>query len=250
MELERQLVLVSPNLVFRLKHGQKTYIFFMSSEFERTQWIEAIQTLQTTSLPPAPTDNFTMFELQTWITACRSYLKTNMGSYLLRSGHDESLLVGDLHITVVDLQGLEYNAGTFAGLFNEIAHLFILFLLDLYVYIEVDFYGHFFRKASTKIVCNTNLPVWNEPFVIDLEGCENMRILVYRENTNNPLFGKFTQKLSQTWLGQTPVEKKFLINNCQLRVIMKFIPYEMNKRSVPTGKVGSLFGEKIQLVCK
>lgn len=115
MELESQLVLVSPNLVFRLKHKQtqKTFVFFLSSEFERTQWIEAIQTLQQTSSPPAPSNTFTMFELQTWITACRSFLKTNMGSYLLRSGHDESLLVGDLHVTILDMHSLEYNAGNF-----------------------------------------------------------------------------------------------------------------------------------------
>lgn len=113
MELESQLVLVSPNLVFRLKHKhtQKNFKFFLSSEFERTQWIEAIQTLQQTSSPPAPATAFTMFELQAWITACRSFLKTNMGSYLLRSGHDESLLVGDLHVTVLDMRELEYNAG-------------------------------------------------------------------------------------------------------------------------------------------
>lgn len=113
MELESQLVLVSPNLVFRIKHRQtaKTYTFFLSSEFERTQWIEAIQTLQRTSKPPVAASNFSMFELQTWITACRTFLKTNMGSYLLRTGHDEKLLVGDLHITIFDMQGLEFTAG-------------------------------------------------------------------------------------------------------------------------------------------
>jgi len=52
-----------------------------------------------------------MFELQTWITACRQFLKTNMGSYLLRSGKDESLLVGDLHLYVYDMTGLEFTCG-------------------------------------------------------------------------------------------------------------------------------------------
>lgn len=113
MELESQLVLVSPNLVFRIKHRQtgKTYIFFLSSEFERMQWIEAIQTLQRTSKPPAPSIIVSMYELQTWITACRAFLKTNMGSYLLRTGHDEKLLVGDLHVSIFDMHGLEFAAG-------------------------------------------------------------------------------------------------------------------------------------------
>nr|XP_023012367.1 active breakpoint cluster region-related protein [Leptinotarsa decemlineata] len=112
IELESQLVLVSPNLVYRIKNKMtgRTYMFFLSSDFERTQWIEAIQTLQKTertgkmNAPP-------ISELQTWITACRSYLKTNMGSYLLRSGNDERLLVGDLHVFVYDLCGLDYSCG-------------------------------------------------------------------------------------------------------------------------------------------
>ncbi|XP_018325417.1 active breakpoint cluster region-related protein [Agrilus planipennis] len=234
LELESQLVLVSPNLAFRIKHrqSQKTFTFYLSSEFERTQWIEAIQTLQKTSKPPTPTNNVSMFELQTWITACRTFLKTNMGSYLLRSGHDESLLVGDLHITIKDLQGLDYSVG-------------------MYVCVEVDFYGHFFRKAKTKLVCNTNAPVWNETFVIDLEGCENLRILVYRETESHvALFGKHMQKLSRQWLGQNTIEKSLQINNCTLRIGLKFVPCEVSLRRVPTGKAGSLFGEKIQNVCK
>jgi hypothetical protein len=52
-----------------------------------------------------------MYELQAWITACRTFLKTNMGSYLLRTGRDESLLVGDLHLTLRELQDLDQPAG-------------------------------------------------------------------------------------------------------------------------------------------
>lgn len=50
--------------------------------------------------------SLTLQELQTWITACRSFLKTNMGSFLLKSGVDDSLLLGDLHIVVSSLHGL------------------------------------------------------------------------------------------------------------------------------------------------
>ncbi|XP_017775840.1 PREDICTED: active breakpoint cluster region-related protein isoform X2 [Nicrophorus vespilloides] len=234
LELESQLVLVSPNLIFRIKHRNqpKQYTFFLSSEFERTQWVETIKTLQKTSRPPAPSASFSMLDLQGWITACRTYLKTNMGSYLLRSGHDESLLVGDLHITVFDLQGLEYAA-------------------DVYICIEVDFYGHFFRKAKTKMSCKSNSPQWNENFIIDLEGCENLRILVYRDTgTQSTLFGKHTQQLSRQWLHQNTTEKKLKINGCELRIGLKYIPYEVSpNRRVPS-KAGPLFGEKISQICK
>ncbi|GJQ70902.1 EG:23E12.2 [Trypoxylus dichotomus] len=246
LELESQLVLVSPNLIFKLKHAQmqKSYIFFLSSEYERMQWSDTIRTLQTTAMPPAPTSNaLDLMELQVWITACRTYLIPNMGSYLLRSGHDESLLVGDLHITIHEMQGLEYIA-------------------DLYICIEVDFYGHFFCKAKTKTKINTTGTfIWNESFVIDLEGCENMRLLVYREHGSHSNFtpnssshslvlGKCTQQLSRKWLGPSTIDKRVEINHCELRIGLKFIPYEGNIRGVPTGKAGALFGEKIQQVCR
>lgn len=127
----------------------------------------------------------------------------------------------------------------------------------MYVCIEVDFYGHFFQRAKTKLVCNSTNPVWNEHFNIDVEGCENLRILVYREvhaeNQDQPeyaLFGKHTQKLSRKWLRQELTEKNLTINGCKLRISLKFIPCEVSSRNVPTGKIGALFGEKIQQVCK
>lgn len=46
-DLEAQLVLASPNLVFRVgNRTSRAYTFFLSSEFERTQWIEAVHALQ------------------------------------------------------------------------------------------------------------------------------------------------------------------------------------------------------------
>lgn len=54
-ELEGQLVLASPNLIFRVGvRGpgaggaalQRQHIFFLSSEYERTQWIDSIHALQ------------------------------------------------------------------------------------------------------------------------------------------------------------------------------------------------------------
>lgn len=238
IELESQLVLVSPNLVYRIKHKStgRTYMFFLSSDFERTQWIEAIQTLQRTERTgkqPTNSSHFSMFELQTWITACRQFLKTNMGSYLLRSGNDESLLVGDLHLHVYDLTGLE-------------------FACDLYVCVEVDFYGHFFQKAKTKTSKHSQNPHWNESFVIDLEGCENLRVLVYREGQpHDNLFGKHTMKLSRKWLNeQQTIDRQLMVNGCTLRMGLRYVPCEVSLRRVPAGKVGSLFGEKIQAVCK
>lgn len=46
-DLEAQLVLAYPDLVLRVgQRGSRLYCFLLSSEFERTQWIEAVNALQ------------------------------------------------------------------------------------------------------------------------------------------------------------------------------------------------------------
>lgn len=58
-----------------------------------------------------------MLELQAWVTACRSYLQTDMGSYLLRSGRDDSLLLGDLQLHI---GGMVAPLDTAAGMYYEL----------------------------------------------------------------------------------------------------------------------------------
>lgn len=85
-----------------------------------------------------------MYELQAWVTACRTYLQTDMGSYLLRSGRDESLLLGDLHLTLLGL--------TPPGL-DRVG--------DLYIIVEVDSYGHYFKRARSRIA-RGQAPIWGK----------------------------------------------------------------------------------------
>lgn len=133
----------------------------------------------------------------------------------------------------------------------------------MYVCVEVDFYGHFFCKAKTKVRKNdTGTFVWNESFVLDLECCGNIRLLVYREDAgpyspgndaSEPhaiVFGKHMQQLSRKWLVPGPIDKRVKINQCDMRVTLKFCPGEVSLRRVPTGKTGALFGEKIHSVCR
>lgn len=94
-------------------------------------------------------------------------MKTEMGSYLMRNTNDESLLVGDLYMEVHGLEGLEQAN-------------------DLYICVEVDSYGHYFRKATTKKICRSQTPLWNESFMLELEGSQNVRILLY-EAKERPL---------------------------------------------------------------
>lgn len=235
-ELEAQLVLASPNLVMRVSQKQartqNCYTFFLSSEFERGQWIEAVEALQQGGMPPGSLP-LSMYELQAWVTACRTYLQTDMGSYLMRSGRDESLLLGDLHLTLLGLlsPGVE-RVG------------------DLFIVVEVDSYGHYFKRAKSRIA-RGQAPTWGETFVVELEGSQNLRVLLYEEcGGKSVLRGKCTQRLSRCWLQGEGVERGLNLGPASLEVGLKFVPSEVTLRRVPSAKPQGLFGAKIQQVCK
>lgn len=165
-DIEAQLVLASPNLVFRLgnKLNNKISTFFLSSHYERTQWIDTIISLQEScNLPIAQQVN--LLDLQAWIAACQTFVKTEMGSYLMRNSRDESLLIGDLQLTIIGVSGFDKPS-------------------DLFCCVEADSYGHYFHKATTKTPMNCVNTQWNENFLIELEGCQNMRFLLYEDTGN------------------------------------------------------------------
>jgi hypothetical protein len=49
---------------------------------------------------------------------------------------------------------------------------------------QVDSYGHFFRVVRTKVEAESLEPAWNQEFMVDLEGSENLRLLVYQVHSN------------------------------------------------------------------
>uniref|UniRef100_A0A0K2TVS8 Active breakpoint cluster regionrelated proteinlike [Megachile rotundata] n=1 Tax=Lepeophtheirus salmonis TaxID=72036 RepID=A0A0K2TVS8_LEPSM len=241
-EIESLLVLASPSLVFQVAHRQgKSYTFFLSSEYERSQWVETLHVLQSslsansgTTTPPIK--DITMFELQSWITNCRKLLKTNMGSFLMRSPRDEPLLFGDLHFTVSSLQGLTRSS-------------------EIFVILEVDSYGHYFRKSKTKSILTScpGDPTWNEEFIIELEGSENIRILVYEQGSSSPptLRGRATLELSRSWISESEMEQRISMNDLVLTCNMKFVCFEETLRRVPDVKSSSgLFGTSISNLSK
>ncbi|XP_065364346.1 active breakpoint cluster region-related protein isoform X2 [Calliphora vicina] len=232
-DLESQLVLASPNLVFRIgnKASNKTVTFFLSSDFERTHWIDSILSLQQQCNIPG-SNIINALEIHAFIVAMQKSMKTEMGSYLMRNTNDESLLVGDLHMTVNSLSGLDHPA-------------------DLYISIEVDSYGHYFRKAATKMICRSMNPIWNESFVVELEGSQNVRILLYALQERPILRAKYVLKLSRSWLKESPQGRAIKLgDNLTLNTTLHFVPGEVTLRRVPTSKPGALFGAKMQQVLK
>ena len=152
----------------------------------------------------------------------------------MRSPRDEPLLVGDLVFRVDNLSGLTRPS-------------------ELYVVVEIDSYGHYFRKAKTKIISHEIEPNWNEEFMIELEGSENLRILVYEVVNPNPdsresvhqsssqLRGRATLELSRTWLTKDMAEQRISMNDVVLSCSMKFLTFEDTMRRVPTTKATGIF---------
>lgn len=177
-----------------------------------------------------------LYDLQAWIAACQAFIKTEMGSYLMRNSRDESLLVGDIHLTIQGITGMDKPA-------------------NLYIAIEIDSYGHYFRKSSTKILSDMVNPQWNEFFLLELEGCQNIRFLLYEDvdNTNDHpvLRAEHVLKLSRKWLEDQPLAKSLKVSDTiTLNITIKFSGEELLLCRVPTTKPGPLFGVKLQQILK
>ncbi|KAI1281969.1 Breakpoint cluster region protein [Halotydeus destructor] len=248
-ELEGQLVLLLPQLALHLaQRNGKNYTFYLSSEYERTQWIESVRVLQQTAATtssssspssssvaghqPGETINFN--ELQAWIETCRKGLNPNLGSFLLRSSKDEELLNGDLYLEILTLKGLSRPA-------------------DLYFVIEADMYGHYSQKCQTRVAREALEPVYNQEFVLDLDGSQTLRILCYEEVTGNGkahFLGKASIELSRSWITDKYTEKDVNMLDSVLSIKVRFVSSEASTIRFPAGKVYGAFGSNIQTVCK
>jgi hypothetical protein len=87
--------------------------------------------------------------------------------------------------------------------------------------------------------------------VIELEGSQNLRILLYQDDERPKLKAKYVLELSRYWLKEVPVNKPLnLSDTITLNTTLKFVPAEVSLRRVPTSKPGALFGAKLSSVLK
>lgn len=238
-ELEAELVLLLPHLPLVIKHQSgKKYTFFLSSNFDRNQWIESIKFLQS-QLPPATkgsSSSPSSTELQAWIQTCRKNLNPTLGTFLLRSNCDDDLLYGDLYINLNSISGI-----------SKPGHYYFCF--------EVDSYGHFSQKASTLVlnIEQTDHEL-NEEYVFPLDGAHTLRILLYEDlglNNKPSVVGKSHVELSRSWFLDTPVDKIISFNsNCNLRTKLSYSSSELLTMRIPHTKLCPTFGMDITQVCK
>nr|CAB3219663.1 active breakpoint cluster region-related protein [Phallusia mammillata] len=238
-EQEGRIILAAPDLPLRIYHMQgKSYMLLMSSDYERVEWTEAIMKQQETCFKSF---SLTSLEVNALLSACVRLRKmNNVGSMLIKD--DEDLLCGYLNVTIHSGQGF-------------------LRACNPYCTLEVDSFGQFQTKAKTRPCRDTNLPVWDEEFEIDLDGAQTLRILCYDRARDasagagyddDVLIAKGKVGLIQESLRARGEWKEecVLMNEISIRVSVKFMPREHSLQRLPSKKANGTFGVKIDVVAK
>ncbi|XP_036845947.1 active breakpoint cluster region-related protein isoform X3 [Oncorhynchus mykiss] len=198
-EQESWLLLHSPTIPFRIhnKHG-KSYLFLLSSDYERSEWRESIQKLQKKDLQPC---QLSSVELQVLTSSCCK-LRTVHNIPVTSNKDDEetSGLYGFLHVIVHSAKGFKESA-------------------NLYCTLEVDSYGYFVSKAKTRVFRDTTEPQWNELDPQTVQS-KNWHVDVIEMNGIKVEFSmKFTSR--DLSLKRTPSKKQSGVFGVKISIVTK-----------------------------
>uniref|UniRef100_A0A7N6B3I8 ABR activator of RhoGEF and GTPase n=1 Tax=Anabas testudineus TaxID=64144 RepID=A0A7N6B3I8_ANATE len=242
-EQESWLLLHSPTIPFRIhnKHG-KSFLFLLSSDYERSEWRESIQKLQKKDLQACVLSSV---ELQVLTGSCFK-LRTVHNIPVTSNKDDEETpgLYGFLHVIVHSALGFKESA-------------------NLYCTLEVDSYGYFVSKAKTRVFRDTIEPQWNEEFEIELEGSQYLRILCYEKCYDKSMLNKDDNEIVDKIMGKGQVQldpqtvqsknwHKDVIemNGIKVEFSMKFTSRDLSLKRTPSKKQSGVFGVKINVVTK
>uniref|UniRef100_A0A8C7KGB2 ABR activator of RhoGEF and GTPase n=1 Tax=Oncorhynchus kisutch TaxID=8019 RepID=A0A8C7KGB2_ONCKI len=221
---------------------EKSYLFLLSSDYERSEWRESIQKLQKKDLQ---TCQLSSVELQVLTSSCCK-LRTVHNIPVTSNKDDEetSGLYGFLHVIVHSAKGFKESA-------------------NLYCTLEVDSYGYFVSKAKTRVFRDTIEPQWNEEFEIELEGSQCLRILCYEKCYDKTKLNKDDNEIVDIIMGkgqvqldpQTVQSKNWHVdviemNGIKVEFSMKFTSRDLSLKRTPSKKQSGVFGVKISIVTK
>ncbi|XP_013924578.1 PREDICTED: active breakpoint cluster region-related protein, partial [Thamnophis sirtalis] len=237
------LLLNSPSIPLRIHNRNgKSYLFLLSSDYERSEWREAIQKLQKKDLQ---TFVLSSVELQYLMGSCFK-LRTVHNIPLTSNTDDDKLqgMYGFLHVILHSVKGFQQSA-------------------NLYCTLEVDSFGYFVSKAKTRVFRDTTEPQWNEEFEIELEGSQYLRILCYEKcyqktklnKDNNEIVDRIVGKWQVQLDPQTVQTKNWQVdviemNGVKVEFSMKFTSRDMSLKRTPSKKQTGVFGVKISVVTK
>uniref|UniRef100_A0A4W3IKM2 BCR activator of RhoGEF and GTPase n=1 Tax=Callorhinchus milii TaxID=7868 RepID=A0A4W3IKM2_CALMI len=227
-EQESMLLLMSPNMAFRVhnRHG-KSYVFLISSDYERAEWREIIREQQKKCFKSF---SLTSLELQMLTNSCVKLQTVHNIPLTINKEDDESPgLYGFLNVIVHSATGLKQTS-------------------NLYCTLEVDSFGYFVNKAKTRVYRDTTEPNWNEEFEIELEGSQTLRILCYEKCYNKTKLTKDDAEITDKIMGKGQIQ--FLSLQIEVKLSMKFTSREFSLKRMPSRKQTGVFGVKIAIVTK
>ncbi|KAH3857559.1 hypothetical protein DPMN_100169 [Dreissena polymorpha] len=207
-EQEASLVEGLPRLPLNLtveRFAPRTFLF--PTDYEREEWREAIdsQRVKCQLLPPV---QLSTHDCEQLINAIKLHTQVNgIGTVLLKT--DEEILTGSLNVTIHKMQGLTRGK------------------CDMYCCLEMDSYGHFYKKAQTR-TCRYEADVsWNQDFELDLDGSQVLRILCYQAmgpDEGDVIIAKCALELSLSWLNSKFNEKTLSMNDVSLTISIRHTP--------------------------
>uniref|UniRef100_A0A8C0J730 Active breakpoint cluster region-related protein n=1 Tax=Chelonoidis abingdonii TaxID=106734 RepID=A0A8C0J730_CHEAB len=242
-ENEFWLLLNSPTIPFRIHNRNgKSYLFLLSSDYERSEWREAIQKLQKKDLQAFVLSSV---ELQVLTGSCFKLRTVHNIPVTSNKDDDESPgLYGFLHVIVHSAKGFKQSA-------------------NLYCTLEVDSFGYFVSKAKTRVFRDTTEPQWNEEFEIELEGSQSLRILCYEKCYDKTKLNKDNNEIVDKIMGKGQVQLDpqamptknwhmdvIEMNGIKVEFSMKFTSRDMSLKRTPSKKQTGVFGVKISVVTK
>uniref|UniRef100_H3CMF2 ABR activator of RhoGEF and GTPase n=1 Tax=Tetraodon nigroviridis TaxID=99883 RepID=H3CMF2_TETNG len=245
-EQESWLLLHSPTIPFRIhnKHG-KSYLFLLSSDYERSEWKESIQKLQKKDLQSCVLSSV---ELQVLTSSCFK-LRTVHNIPVTSNKDDEETpgLYGFLHVIVHSAKGFKESA-------------------NLYCTLEVDSFGYFVSKAKTRQSFRdvTQGFPWDDTQQIEIEHKRSLIIQGLRKAAGHTKWDKDLNPADPDLLGGVPlgqldpqtVQSKnwhmdvIEMNGIKVEFSMKFTSRDLSLKRTPSKKQSGVFGVKINVVTK
>ncbi|MBN3279007.1 BCR protein, partial [Polyodon spathula] len=185
-EQESLLLLMSPNMAFKVHNRNgKSYMFLISSDYERAEWREMIREQQKKCFKSF---SLTSVELQMLTNSCVKLQTVHNIPLTINKEDDESPgLYGFLNVIVHSASGLKQS-------------------LNLYCTLEVDSFGYFVNKAKTRVYRDTTEPNWNEEFEIELEGSQTLRLLCYEKCYNKTRLNKEDGESTDRIMGKGQIQ--------------------------------------------
>ncbi|KAL3856236.1 hypothetical protein ACJMK2_011013 [Sinanodonta woodiana] len=237
-EQEAMLVEALPHLPLKLEdhHSQGTgqsHLLLFPTEYEREEWRESLDAQQQRNIC-GQHSQLSTHELEALINNNKQHTVVNSIGYKLLE-KDEEVLNGILNVTIHRLYGLESPC-------------------DTYCCLEMDSYGHFYKKAQTH-VCHgsSSIPSWDEDFELDLDASQSLRILCFKKGLDGEkdvILGKCALELSMDWLKCEFHEKTVTMNEVSLTVSIRHTPASKTLKRTPSKVSTGIFGVKIASVTR